>query len=110
MRKLGVLRFVTVALLLIFLAIFINIKVSGLRIENKELMKKINKLEEEKLAYEGLFLKRINLYELENKAKKIGLRYPQDILEIRIENGTQTTLKKESYFVSSYKDYSFKKP
>ncbi len=110
MRELGILRFVTVALILIFLAIFINIEVSRLRIENKELMKKINELEEEKLAYEGLFLKKITLYELENKAQEIGLQYPQNILEVKIENGILTKLRKERYFVSSYKDYSFKKP
>lgn len=101
------LKLITITLILIFVAIAINIEVARLRIENRELLEKINSLEEERAYYEDTLFKRITLSELEKKAKEIGLQYPKDILKIKISKGYIVESKMEKYFATSYKDYFF---
>ncbi|MCX7846067.1 MAG: hypothetical protein N2312_05575 [Dictyoglomaceae bacterium] len=95
-------RLIATIIFLIFLAIFINNRVLKLKSDNKELLREITILEKEKVNYEDLLLKKINLNELENKARKMGLQYPEEILEIEIDNGKVIDFKKDKYYISSY--------
>ncbi|MEN2984024.1 MAG: hypothetical protein ABDH25_03250 [Dictyoglomaceae bacterium] len=101
MKRLDSVKLLVIAIILIFIAIFINNEVTRIRLENKEILKKISILEKEKIYYEDLLVKKVSLIELENKARKIGLLYPDSILEIKIENGKIKEVKKEKYLIIS---------
>lgn len=107
MRELRIFKLITLAIILIFIAIFINNQVLKLKNDNKELLRKISILEKERVYYENLLVKKVSLSELETRARKIGFLYPENILEITINNGKIIALKKEKYFISTYKDLSF---
>lgn len=102
------LKLILITLFLILIAIILNIEVARLKIENKELLNKIEMLEEERVYYEDYFYKKMTLLELENKAREIGLEYPKDILRLKISNGYVVESKKEEYFAFLFKDYSLR--
>ncbi|HOJ92323.1 MAG TPA: hypothetical protein PKW23_01510 [Dictyoglomaceae bacterium] len=92
--------------ILIFLCflgvVLLNVKVSYLKNEVIRITKEIDALETEKAFLENTIQKELSFKDLEEKATKLGLCYPQNVVEIRLNSGRISQIYKERYYASSY--------
>jgi len=92
--------------ILIFLCflgvVLLNVKVSCLKNEIGKITMEIDALETEKSFLENTIQKKLSFKDLEEKATKIGLCYPKNVVEIRLNGGRISQIYKERYYASSY--------